>query len=198
MPRLRTAGSPICPASAASAGIARLTTSERGDVGVPGHRADDHARRPRRLMPLSSAIAAEIDSVRGLGEAQLQGRDQASCRRRAACASACRRAAARRRRRLLARVIVEFVHRVAPLMSRGLRLRASGSPATRFSRRRRHVDDGARPAAYSASRIAFITAAGAPIAPASPQPLTPSGLCVHGVTWVATVKDGRSSARGIA
>ena len=38
----------------------------------------------------------------------------------------------------------------------------------------------------SASVIAFITAAGAPIAPASPQPFTPSGLCVHGVTLVPT------------
>ena len=43
-----------------------------------------------------------------------------------------------------------------------------------------------------------MTAAGAPIAPASPQPLAPSGLCVHGVTFVPTLNVGTSSARGIA
>ena len=40
--------------------------------------------------------------------------------------------------------------------------------------------------------------AGAPIAPASPQPLAPSGLCVQGVTRVSSLKDGTSSARGSA
>ena len=42
------------------------------------------------------------------------------------------------------------------------------------------------PIDHSASVIALITAAGAPIAPASPQPLTPSGLCVQGVSRVST------------
>src|SRR5450755_38684 len=50
----------------------------------------------------------------------------------------------------------------------------------------------------SASCTAFMSAAGAPIAPASPQPLAPSGLCVHGVTLVDTLNDGRSSDRGMA
>ena len=49
----------------------------------------------------------------------------------------------------------------------------------------------------SASVSAFITAAGAPIAPASPQPFTPSGLWVHGVSLVPTLKAGTSSARGM-
>src|SRR5580658_1325179 len=53
------------------------------------------------------------------------------------------------------------------------------------------------PSGASAFTTAFITAAGAPMAPASPQPLTPSGLCVQGVPWVATVKDGNRSARGM-
>ncbi len=44
---------------------------------------------------------------------------------------------------------------------------------------------------------ALITVGGAPIAPASPQPFTPSGLCVQAVTLCATLNDGRSSARGI-
>src|ERR1700682_3724535 len=49
----------------------------------------------------------------------------------------------------------------------------------------------------SASCTAFMSAAGAPTAPASPQPLAPSGLWVHGVTLVATLNDGRSSERGM-
>ena len=40
----------------------------------------------------------------------------------------------------------------------------------------------------SASVIAFITAAGAAIAPASPQPFTPSGLCGQGVSVVADLE----------
>ena len=48
-----------------------------------------------------------------------------------------------------------------------------------------------------ASVIAFMTAAGAAIAPASPHPLTPSGLWGHGVHVVSTVMSGRSSARGM-
>jgi len=48
-----------------------------------------------------------------------------------------------------------------------------------------------------ASVIALISAAGEPIAPASPQPFTPSGLWVQGVSFVPTLNDGTSSARGI-
>ena len=46
------------------------------------------------------------------------------------------------------------------------------------------------------STTAFMTAAGAPIAPASPQPFTPSTLCVHGTSVVETLKEGTLSARG--
>ena len=46
--------------------------------------------------------------------------------------------------------------------------------------------------------MAFISAAGAPIAPASPQPFTPSGLCVQAVTRVSTWYMGTSVARGMA
>src|ERR1700704_6053766 len=49
-----------------------------------------------------------------------------------------------------------------------------------------------------ASVMALMTAADAPIAPASPQPLTPSGLPGHSVMVWETLKDGRSSARGMA
>ena len=45
--------------------------------------------------------------------------------------------------------------------------------------------------------MALMTAGGAAIAPASPQPLMPSGFDGHGVTVVPTLKDGRSSARGM-
>ena len=48
-----------------------------------------------------------------------------------------------------------------------------------------------------ASVIAFITAGGAPIAPASPQPFTPSVLCVQGVSVSATWKLGTSPALGM-
>ena len=48
-----------------------------------------------------------------------------------------------------------------------------------------------------AQAIALLMAAGAPIAPASPQPLTPSGLCEQGVSRVSTSKFGRSLARGM-
>src|SRR5665213_698104 len=48
-----------------------------------------------------------------------------------------------------------------------------------------------------ASVMALITAADAPIAPASPQPLTPSGLPGHSVVVWDSLNDGRSSARGI-
>ena len=48
-----------------------------------------------------------------------------------------------------------------------------------------------------ASVMALITAAGAAIAPASPQPLMPSGLDGHLVTVVSTLSFGKWSARGM-
>src|ERR1700730_8180222 len=48
-----------------------------------------------------------------------------------------------------------------------------------------------------ASVMALMTAADAPIAPASPQPLTPSGLPGHSVVVWFNLNDGRSSARGM-
>src|SRR3954452_17374879 len=48
-----------------------------------------------------------------------------------------------------------------------------------------------------ASVIALMTAADAPIAPASPQPLTPSGLPGQSVVVWFSLNEGRSSARGI-
>ena len=54
------------------------------------------------------------------------------------------------------------------------------------------------PEPRKASSTALITAGGEPIAPASPQPLVPSGLWVQGVQTVSSVNFGRSSARGSA
>jgi hypothetical protein len=42
----------------------------------------------------------------------------------------------------------------------------------------------------------LMTAGGAPTAPASPAPLTPSGLAVEGTLWVEKAKSGTSPARG--
>src|SRR6185436_1246545 len=52
------------------------------------------------------------------------------------------------------------------------------------------------PSGARASSTALITAGGTPMAPTSPTPLAPSGLWVHGVTWLPTLKKGRSAARG--
>src|SRR5579863_9639825 len=49
----------------------------------------------------------------------------------------------------------------------------------------------------TASVIALITAGGEAIAPASPQPLMPSGLEGQRVSMVSTRKEGRLSARGM-
>src|SRR5271155_3506695 len=49
----------------------------------------------------------------------------------------------------------------------------------------------------SASVMALMTAGGAAIAPASPQPLIPRGLDGQTVSIVSTVYEGRSSARGM-
>ncbi len=49
----------------------------------------------------------------------------------------------------------------------------------------------------SASVMALMAAAGAAMAPASPHPLMPSGLDGQGVLSIATLKAGRSLARGM-
>ncbi len=54
------------------------------------------------------------------------------------------------------------------------------------------------PSGASASSTALITAGGEPMAPASPQPLVPSGLWVQGVHMVSSLNIGKSSARGMA
>src|SRR5262249_32449901 len=75
-----------------------------------------------------------------------------------------------------------------------------------FSRIRRHtcsdvsgISRSVTPSEASASSAAPTSAAGAPIEPASPQPLAPSGLWVQG--WLSShsvTKSGTSSARTMA
>ena len=48
------------------------------------------------------------------------------------------------------------------------------------------------------SPIAFMIAASEPVVPASPAPLTPSGLELHGTFRVSNVNAGTSDARGSA
>ena len=48
-----------------------------------------------------------------------------------------------------------------------------------------------------ASVMALMTAAGAAMAPASPQPLMPSGFDGHFVTVTPTLNEGTSCARGM-
>src|SRR6516164_2193600 len=53
-----------------------------------------------------------------------------------------------------------------------------------------------RCARHSASMIAFMIAGHDPMAPASPAPFTPSGLCLQGTLCVSNAIAGTSSARG--
>ena len=70
--------------------------------------------------------------------------------------------------------------------------------ACKVSHTRRGVAGMAMSCTPRASVMALITAGGAPMAPASPQPFTPSGLTVQGVQVVPTWKVGRSEAWGMA
>ena len=49
----------------------------------------------------------------------------------------------------------------------------------------------------SALHMALMSVGGAAIAPASPQPFAPSGLCVQGVSVNPILNDGKSSDRGM-
>jgi len=53
------------------------------------------------------------------------------------------------------------------------------------------------PSGANASTTAFMIAAGAPMVPASPQPLAPSGLCVQSVVLVSSLNGRKLSARGM-
>src|ERR1700736_5563597 len=107
----------------------------------------------------------------------------------------------------------DFAHAVGPCgmdrVGNGARTRASHKDGAR----RRHPPYPFRHAAHTFSgvagmsilaapgtafAIAFIMAASAPVVPASPTPLTPSGLVVAGVDCSAAISGGTSAARGMA
>ena len=60
------------------------------------------------------------------------------------------------------------------------------------------MSNSVTPSGFRASSTALMTAGGEPMAPASPQPLVPSGLWVQGVQMVPILNSGKSSARGMA
>ena len=181
VPMLRTCRSPMPSASAASAGIAALHVRRRGDFGMPRHRADDErvavladalelgdARRDRRACPAARAAASS--------------RRRGSARRRVSCRRSCASAQRRRRR--------DFGLAVVRMRTCDVSLGVGRACWIAFHTR--CGDAGMSrcltPTGASASCTAFIIAAGAPMAPASPQPLAPSGLCVHGVTLRADLE----------
>ena len=148
--------------------------------GVPRHRADDHALvvyvDARETLDL-----AEVDDVGRGGETLFQSGDQrlpAGEKNGVFAIGTQLRSVVEAGRA----VVVEAVHAHSPLHARQTRSGVAGI-ATSFT--------------PIASVTAFMIAAGAAMAPASPQPFTPSGLCVQAVTVVSTVKFGRSSARGM-
>ena len=53
------------------------------------------------------------------------------------------------------------------------------------------------PSGVNASTTALMIAAGAPMVPASPQPLARSGLCVQSVVFVSSLNGRKLSARGM-
>src|SRR5262245_32280522 len=96
---------------------------------------------------------------------------------------------ARRRQRQLD----SLTHRVAAALD---------APAARIASQTRAGVAGMwiwrMPYSDSASTSAFMIETSAPAQPASPQPLTPSGLVVAGTGWSATENIGASLARGSA
>src|SRR3984885_3439290 len=100
----------------------------------------------------------------------------------------------------------ESVHRKPPLISSSRRLRREEYPHAACGIlfdfcSAAHTACGVAGMASSsvpmASVMALMTAAGAAIAPASPQPLMPSGLDGHLVKVVSTLSVGRGLARGM-
>ena len=165
----------------------RLHVGRGRDIDVARHRAD-HDRAALHLDAGQFARdRVEIDDVVRRGKPQLHGRDQ--------------RLPAREDLRLF-----ELAQHVRGLAQAGraveLRNCTSCSPDYSAAWRvwlpsaiARHTVAGVAGIAMSsvpiASVMAFITAAGAAIAPASPQPFMPSGFDGHFVSVVSTLNDGR-------
>src|SRR5690606_38035882 len=162
---------------------ALLYLGRRGDGGMLRRRADRH-RIARDGDAVQLLDTAEVDHVRRRGEAQLQGRQQGLATGDELAVAG----AAQQLRGFVQRgglVIVECVHvgRLRPYYS---------AAAARFWRwiicqTFCGVAGMSMSSVPSASVMAFMRAAGAAIAPASPPPFTPSGLCGQGVSVIPTL-----------
>ena len=199
VPRLRTCGSPIRPASVGQRGDRALCTSaEARDRPRARHRADGDAaaadpdrrpvrqrRRDRRGRPAKPAAS----SWSGAG----------SCRRRAAVLSSL---AAEQADHLGDRWPGAGSRKSFIVRRSLIRLRAaiarSWNDAPDAVWRSRHVDMRARRDATSASTTALITVAGEPMVPTSPQPFdAEAGCACTASTWVSIFIFGMLSARGM-
>ena len=180
----------MCEASCASAGIARARGLRFHHLGIGGQRADDQAVA-LLADPLELGDPAQIDDVGRRGEPLLERRDQGV----AAGQKLAVGRALEQRDRLgdgLRTMVLERVHDLfLPIPPPAASGRSCSARQT-FS-----GVAGIEMRTPIASVIAFITAGGAPIAPASPQPLTPSVLWVQGVSVSATWKLGTLSALGM-
>ena len=169
VPRWRTAGSPILPARSAKAGMFSLHHRRGRDLDVRRHRADDE----RAALELDAGQALDlpqIDQVLRAGQAQLHGRDQ--------------RVAAGKQLRLflLAQQVRRLPHGRGTMVSEcihgccsyaALRLLLTFCSACHTACAVAGMANSSLPIA---SVMALMTAAGAAMAPASPQPLMPSGF----------------------
>ena len=172
-------GRRCAPARSASAGIGGLHVGAGRDVGVRASSRRSTTALPSTWMPVSSAMPPRSTSCSGAARPQLHRRQQASGRRPAAWRRRWPRSAAASASEA-GRSIGECVHGVfLPCSAARLALALDRPRQTLLGVA--GMSRSLTPRGASASSTALITAGGEPIAPASPQPLTPSGLCVHGV-----------------
>ena len=166
------------------------STFEFGHLAMRGHGADGD-RAALELEALHVFDLGQVDQDLGARQPELHHRDQ----RMPAGEKLCVFMLAQQADRLADRCRTfecETVHGLLYAAAARGRLELP-QRAPHGKRRRRHVDSSVP----SALVMAFITAAGAAMAPASPQPLMPSGFDGHLVTVMPTLKVGKFSARGI-
>src|SRR6185295_16359271 len=101
---------------------------------------------------------------------------------------------------LRGRISVAWV--IASLLTCLAQAGGRAAPASWFARQTRYGVAGMSmwrmPYSESASMMALTSEGSEPAQPASPQPLTPSGLVVAGAGWLAVANSGVSAARGMA
>ncbi len=196
VPRWRTCGSPIRPAQLGE----RRHRPPARSVELATSRCWVMAPMRRRARPVSLDAGEAFDlatrsTMRRRPRAAASSPAAASGRRRGILASSCLASSVGRLPHSRRAVIVEGVHRLSLLIPRRI---AHGAPLLRAPAR--------PPAASPAWRclrvpmalvMALMTAAGAAMAPASPQPLMPSGLDGQGVVRHADL-EGRAGRRRAA